>query len=118
MTVKLAGKLPRHDDRNGLAHLFHELMADQTKTRLAIVVLEPSKVVRNLEQYDTEVTVTVRAIEVPDGDDLGKLRAMLQRAHAERTGNLELPAQWEEVLSSMASPTIPGASVTPPFSER
>lgn len=118
MTVKLAGKLPRHEDRNGLAELFHELLQNQTQARLAIVVLEPSKVVRNLDQYDTEVTVTVRAIEVVDGDDLGRLRAMLQRAHAERTGNLELPAQWEEVLSSMASPTIPGAAASPPFSER
>ena len=117
MTVKLAGKLPRQEDRNGLAHLFHELLQETTKPRLAIVVLEPSKVTRNLDQYDTEVTVTVRAIEPIDGDDLGRLRAMLLRAHSERTGMLELPAEWEEVLSSMGSPTIPG-SVPAPFSDR
>ena len=62
--------------------------------------------------------VTVRAIEVPDGDDLGRLRAMLQRAHAERTGNLELPAEWEQVLGDMGSPTIPGATIGSPFSDR
>lgn len=113
MGVKLTGKLPSHEDRNGLAPLFHELLGELTKPRLAIVVLEPSKVVRKLDDYDTEVHVTVRAIEPVDGDDLGRLRAMLQRAHADRTGNLELPAEWEQVLGDMASPTIPGSAPAP-----
>lgn len=106
--VKLGTKLPKHEDRNGLDSLFREFLVDPQKPRLAIVVLQTSKVTKDIDNYDTVPTVTIRAIEPVSGDDVGRLRAMLQRAHEERTGNLELPAQWEEVLADMSSPVLPG----------
>jgi len=108
MTVKIAGKLPKHD-RNGITfESLRGFLSDPGRPQLAVVVLETTKIVEDIENGDRIPTVGIRAIEVMDGDELGRLRAMLQRRHAERTGNLELPAEWEEVLSSMASPVLPG----------
>lgn len=106
MTINLSGKLPKYDDRNGLEPLVRHFLNEPGKTRLAIVVLETTKITDDLENYDRIPTVSIRAIEPVSGDDLGRLRAMLQRAHSERTGNLELPAEWETVLADMAPPSI------------
>lgn len=109
MTVKLGTKLPRNEDRNGLHVILRALLHDPYRPHLAIVVLEPSKITRDLDADDVVPTVVVRAIEpITASEDIGRLRAMLQRAHEECTGDLELPADWEAVLSGMASPTLPG----------
>lgn len=107
MTVKLGGKLPKNEDQNGLDERFRQFMHDPGKPQVVIAIVQTSKITRDLENYDAVPTVTVRAIEAIDGDDAGRLRSMLQRRHEERTGNLELPAAWEEVLADMASPTLP-----------
>lgn len=100
MTIKLAGKLPRHEDRNGLGSLLRELVQDPYKQHVAVVVLETGKITRDLENEDVIPTVRIVAIEpITGGVDVGKLRTMLQRAHEQRTGNLELPADWESVLA-------------------
>jgi len=109
MTIKIAGKLPKYPDRNGLDTLLHAFLHDPGTPRLAVIVLETSKITDDLENLDKIPTLAIRAIEPIGGDDAGRLRAMLQRAHAERTGNLELPAEWEQVLASMASPQLPGS---------
>ena len=108
--IKLGSKLPKGADRNGLdtPELFTQFVREPQTPVMAICLLQTSKITRDVENYDTVPTVTVRAIEVVQGDDLGRLRAMLQRLHADRTGLLELPAAWEKVLASMASPTLPG----------
>lgn len=110
MTIKLGTKLPRNEDRNGLHVLLRALLHDPYRPHLAIVVLEPSKIVRDLDADDISPTVVIRAIEPITGtEDIGRLRSMLQRAHEERTGELELPADWESVLSGMAAPHLPGS---------
>lgn len=109
-TVKLGGKLPKSDDNNGLAtpELFRQLVTDPRTPVMVVALLQTSKIVKDVDNYDTVPQVTVRAIEVVQGDDHGTLRAMLQRIHAERTGVLELPAEWEEVLTGFSSPVLPG----------
>lgn len=110
--VKLGTKLPKDSDRNGLqtADLYRQFLTDPHSPVMAICLLQTSKVTKDIDNYDTVPTVTVRAIEVVGADDVGRLRAMLVRRHEERTGNLELPAEWEEILASMApaAPRLPG----------
>lgn len=103
MNVKLGSKLPKNDDRNGLAAIQRELLTDPSKTHLAVIVLDTAKITHDIENLDQYPTVRIVAIEpITGGVDVGRLRAMLQRAHAERTGNLELPADWESVLAEMS----------------
>lgn len=109
MTVKIGTKLPKDEDRNGLDSLFRDLLNDPHRPRVAIVVLETSKITKDLDNYDTVPTVTIRAIEPVDGEDAGHLRNMLLRAYEARTGQVELPAEWTEVLVDLTSPTIPGS---------
>jgi hypothetical protein len=109
-TIKMAGRLPKDHDQNGLEDLYTDLVREPRKARVAVVLIDTAKITKDIANYDTVPTVRILAIEAVAGDDAGKLRAMLQRAHAERTGNLELPAEWEAVLTglSSASPTLPG----------
>jgi hypothetical protein len=102
MTVKLTTKLPKKDDRNGLGTIYRELLSDPYKTHLAVVVLDTAKITRDIEAEDHYPTVRIRAIEpITGGIDVGRLRTMLQRAYEQRTGNLELPADWEAVLAEL-----------------
>lgn len=108
-SVKIATKLPKSSDRNGLDAVETELLADPGRVRLGIVVLKPTKITRDLEAYDTVPTVAIEAIEVvSDGADVGKLRTMLQRLYEQRTGNVELPLPWEQVLAELVAPSLPG----------
>jgi hypothetical protein len=107
-TIKIAGKLPKDYDQNGLEPLYTDLIREPRQARVAVLVFDTAKITKDIANYETVPTVRILAIEPVDGDDAGKLRAMLQRLHAERTGRLELPAEWEAVLSGMASPTLPG----------
>lgn len=103
MTIKLGTKLPKKDDRNGLGAILRELLREPEKTHMAVVVLDTAKITRDLEADDYYPTVRIVAIEpITGGVDVGRLRTMLQRAYEQRTGNLELPADWEAVLSEMA----------------
>lgn len=111
--IKLGSKLPKSGDHNGLStpELYRQLIQEPQTPVMALVLLQTSKVTKDIDNYDTVPTVTVRAIEVVQGDDSGRLRSMLQRLHAERTGHLELPAEWEEILTSLGSPAqLPGTS--------
>lgn len=103
----MAGKLPKDRDQNGLEELYTDLVRDPRRSRVAIVVLDTAKITKDIANYETVPTVRIVAIEPVDGDDAGTLRAMLQRAHGERTGNVELPAEWNAVLVDMTSPTLP-----------
>ena len=108
-TIKLGTKLPKNEDRNGLHLLTQALLRDPYRSHLAVVVLDTGKITRDLENEDIFPTVRIVAIEpITSGEDVGRLRGILQRAHEERTGDLELPADWEAVLSGMVSPTLPG----------
>lgn len=108
MSVKIGTKLPKNEDRNGLHAIVRSLLSDPYRTHLAVVVLDTGKITRDLENEDEYPTVRIRAIEPITGADTGRLRAMLQRAYEERTGNIELPAEWEQVLADMVSSTLPG----------
>lgn len=108
MTIKLGAKLPKDDDRNGLHEIYREAIRDPRKAHVLIVVVDTAKVINDVENYDTVPQLRILAVEPIGGDDAGRLRAILQRHHEERTGNLELPAEWESVLAGMASPTLPG----------
>lgn len=102
MTIKLTTKLPKKDDRNGLGVIYRELLRDPIKTHLAVVVLDTSKITRDIEADDYYPTVRIVAIEpITGGVDVGHLRSMLQRAYEDRTGNIELPADWEAVLAEL-----------------
>lgn len=107
MTIKIGTKLPKQFDRNGLGVIARELLVDPAKPHMAIVVLETAKITRDLEADDEYPTVRIVAIEPIVSGDVARLRTMLQRAYETRTGNLELPADWEAVLAEMASPTLP-----------
>lgn len=108
--VKIGTKLPKSTDRNGLGTLdvYQRFLRDPQAPVMAICLLQTAKVIKDIDNYETTPQVTIRAIEVVAGDDQGALRAMLQRIHAERTGNLELPAEWEEILAGFSSPVLPG----------
>lgn len=110
MTIKLGTKLPKKDDRNGLGAIYREFLADPLKTHLAVVVLDTAKITRDLEADDYYPTVRIVAIEpITGGVDVGRLRTMLQRAYEARTGNIELPADWEAVLAELPDANgVPG----------
>lgn len=102
MTVKLGTRLPKEQDRNGLQSITRELLSDPMKTHLAVVVLDTSRITRDVVEYDEYPTVRIVAIEpITGGVDVGHLRSMLQRAYEARTGNLELPADWDAVLATL-----------------
>lgn len=102
MTIKLGTKLPKHEDRNGLGELLREFLHDPYKTHLAVVVLDTGKITRDLDNEDVVPTLRIRAIEpIRGGVDVGRLRTMLQRAYEQRTGQIELPADWEAVLADL-----------------
>jgi hypothetical protein len=102
VTVKLTTKLSKKDDRNGLGTIYRELLADPEKTHLAVVVLDTATITRDIANVDEYPTVRIRAIEpITGGVDVGRLRTMLQRAYEQRTGNVELPVDWEAVLAEL-----------------
>lgn len=107
-TIKMAGKLPKDFEQNGLEPHYADLVRDPRRSRVAVVVFDTAKITKDIANYETVPTIRIVAIEVVDGEDAGKLRAMLQRVHGDRTGLLELPAEWEEVLVDLATPTLPG----------
>lgn len=107
-TIKLGGKLPKDDDRNGLYALYREFVRDPMRSHVLIAIVDTAKIIRDIENYDTVPQLRILAVEPIGGDDAGTLRAILQRHHADRTGNLELPAEWEAVLADMTSPRLPG----------
>lgn len=107
-TIKLGGKLPKNEDRNGLHDFYQQFVRDPMRQHVVIAVVDTAKIVNDIENYDTIPQLRIVAIEVITGDDAGTLRAIVLRRHEERTGNLELPADWESVLAGMASPTLPG----------
>jgi hypothetical protein len=110
VTVKFGTKLPKKDDRNGLHSIAGQLLRDPERARLAVVVFDVGKITRDIEGDDVYPTVRVVAIEpINGGVDVGKLRAMLQRAYADRTGNVELPGDWEQVFAELTSPPLPGS---------
>jgi hypothetical protein len=112
VTIKFGTKLPKKDDRNGLGRISTELLRSPEKRHMAIVVLDTAKITKDLEQDDVYPTVRIVAIEPIVNGDVARLRTMLQRAYEERTGNMELPADWEAVLAEMATgrqQPIPGA---------
>lgn len=108
MTIQLGTKLPKKYDRNGLHVIARELLNDPEKLHMAIVVLDTAKITRDIAADDEYPTLRIVAIEPIINGDVGKLRTMLQRAYEARTGNMELPADWEAVLADMASPRLPG----------
>lgn len=102
MTVKLGTRLPKHE-RNGLGSILLDLLREPYKQHVAIVILDTGKITRDLENEDVIPTARIRAIEpVRGGVDVGELRRILLRAYEDRTGQVELPADWEAVLASMA----------------
>lgn len=109
-TVKIASKLPKDWASNGLdnTELFTTLVREPHRQHLAVVILEVSKITKDIENADTVPTLRIAAIELVTQDDTGKLRSMVARANGERTGRLELPAEWETVLVDAASPRLPG----------
>lgn len=109
MTIKIGTKLPRYENRNGLHLLMRSLLHEPYKTHLAVVVLDTAKITRDLENDDEFPTVRIRAIEPITGGDVGRLRTILQRAYEERTGNVELPLDFESAFAEMASPRLPGS---------
>ena len=67
MTVKMGSKLPKHGDRNGLdtIEMFNRFTRDSHAPVMAVCLLQTSKVVKDLDNYDTVPIVTVRAIGEP-----------------------------------------------------
>jgi hypothetical protein len=112
VTIKLTTKLPKKDARNGLGVIYQDLLCDPLKTHLAVVVLDTAKITRDIEADDHYPTVRIVAIEpITGGVEVGRLRTMLQRAYEQRTGNLELPADWEAVLAELPdSNGVPGGA--------
>lgn len=101
MTIKLGGKLPKND-KNGLGELLIDLLRDPYKVHVAVVLLDTGRITRDLENEDVVPTARIKAIEpIRGGVDAGELRRMLQRAYEERTGNVELPADWEAALADL-----------------
>lgn len=109
MTIKLGTKLPRKENRNGLGVIHSTLLRDPHRTHVAVVVLTTAKITDDFETEDRYPTVQIVAIEpITASEDVGTIRRITQRAHEERTGDLELPGDWEAVFTGMTSPTLPG----------
>lgn len=84
--VKLAGALP-DGDRNGLAAIVRELLAEPTDQRLYLVVMDVKRIDTIVDLDEAVPTARVRRIEAVPRLDRKAAWAMLQRAFEARTGN-------------------------------
>jgi len=99
-SVTLSGKLPGHEDVNGLDAIVEDLVDDPTTIRVALLWIDVPKITDNTETGARVPTVRVRRVE-PLGtlDDIPDVvRDLAIKAHEARTGRTPLP--FDDVTSA------------------
>lgn len=96
MAVQLSGQVPG-EQLNGLAEIESELLADETMRVTAVVTLEVTKIVHNVQKQDTYPVVRALQIEPLRDEDASLAVKLQERALQRRTGNVPLPIDDEPV---------------------
>jgi hypothetical protein len=100
-TVKLSSSLPDEDqDLNGLEALRNALLADPRACHYVVGIVDCSRVTTEFAPEGEGRVPTVRfvAIEPLESRDSDLARALMDRAHAMRTGRDPLPIDFGEAL--------------------
>jgi hypothetical protein len=100
MTVKLAGKVPKSKDLNGLDSIEDELRKDPGKVQALLVFVEVQKEVKRPNVGTLETVVEAVRVEPlgPPGE-LGDVVSAALLQHAEkRTGKTPLPIDTVQVV--------------------
>ena len=101
-TVRMSASMPA-EDRNGLAELVDDLIANPEDTYIAVVVIEARSMAVDLKNGTSVPTVALTAIEpILDVADAAEAQRLLRRGHGRRTGQTEIPLELERELSSIA----------------
>jgi len=99
MTTKIASKLPKSEEVNGLNAITDELVDHPDRFHVAVVVLDCSKVTTEIDTGDSVPTARIRRIEIIDRpDDKKRLQELATRALETRTGKTVLPLELEDEL--------------------
>lgn len=88
--TKLASKLPKEYDDNGLDALRRKLISNPTETHVIVAVVDCSKLETDTDSGYVDATVRVLKVEAVMDSDLTDADAMIRRAHAKRTGKTTL----------------------------
>lgn len=95
MSVNLAGALPKAST-NGLGRIAGALIDNPDQVQIAIVLLDSPKMTTNNDTGEVIPTARVRAIEpLVTTESATTAREMMRVAYQARTGNVELPLDWE-----------------------
>jgi DNA segregation ATPase FtsK/SpoIIIE-like protein len=89
--TKLASKLPKDNDHNGLNALSRKLINDPGAEHTIIAVIDCSKITTDTDTGDVEPTVRILRVETANDSDTTEARTMLRRALEKRTGSRVLP---------------------------
>lgn len=100
----LAGALP-DGPGNGLAAIAADLIADPSRVRVAVVLLDTQKITERCDDGSRVATVRIRRIEpISDPEDAATMRRLLQREFERRTGMVVLPFDLEEDVRGAFDP--------------
>lgn len=102
MTIKISAALPAGDS-NGLPSISAAMVDDPEEVRVAVVLLDCSRITTNTDNGDVIPTARIRAIEPITGDtsDATEMKRLLRRAYERRTGHTELPLDLEKELDAL-----------------
>lgn len=92
--MKIKSKLPS-GDADGISAV-EAVALKKKKPIVALVILEPDTVAKNLHSGEEELSVTIRRIEALLAEDVEAATRLLQRAFESRTGTATLPIELEE----------------------
>lgn len=99
--LSFSGRLPK-GERNGLPALVTDLIKDPKTPRLAVVLINTSKITRDSDTGDEVPTVRILGIEpMIASEDAAVLDRLVRRAVERRTGSVELPFELEEAIDSI-----------------
>lgn len=96
--VKLASALPKHEALNGLAEVRRMAVKRPETTRItAVVVLDVSKLERNMDTGEEVPTFRVRRIEpIVDPEYRTQVAGLAVKQHEFRTGSTTLPLDLDD----------------------
>jgi len=95
--AKLAGKLPKGDG-DGLSAIDIDLVQHPDRVRVALALLDVSKINVDIDDGTREPTARIRQIEIIT-EDIPTLKRLIERAYEQRTGSSVLPFDLEAELA-------------------
>lgn len=100
MSVNMAGALPAGDS-NGLGRILSKLINQPDEVHVGVVLFDCSKLTTATDTGDVTPTVRIRAVEpILMPTDSEEAQRLLRRAHADRTGQQQLPLDLEQAIDS------------------